>query len=86
MSYNKNLYVLFCSPNINWVINSMVIRYFENMACVWKKGNSQNFLGGKPVGNRSLGSLRLGYHNYTAMGIFYKRSVGGHGLGPCGSG
>jgi hypothetical protein len=48
----------------------VVSRYLKNIACVWKKGNSYNFLGGKPVGNRSLGSLRLGCHNYTIMGFF----------------
>jgi hypothetical protein len=70
MPYNKNLYDLFCSPNIIWEINSVVIRYLENISCVWKKGKPYNFLDGKPGGNKSLGNLRLGCHNDTETGFF----------------
>ena len=52
----------------------MVIRYLENMACVWKKGNSYNFIGGKSGGNRSLGIFRLGCHIYTEM--YFLQEVG----------
>jgi hypothetical protein len=54
----KELYALYSSPNIIWVIRSRRLRWAEHVARMGKRRGAYRALVGKPEGRRPLGMPR----------------------------
>jgi hypothetical protein len=56
--HNKELYPLYSSPNIIWVIKSTRLRWEGHVACMGERRGAYRALVGKPEGRRPLGRPR----------------------------
>jgi hypothetical protein len=56
--YNKQLYALYSSPNIIWLIKSRRLSWAGHVACMGKRKGAYRALVGKPEGRRPLGRPR----------------------------
>jgi hypothetical protein len=56
--HNKELYALYSSPNIIWVIKSRRLRWAGNIASMRERKVTYRVLVGEPQGRRPLGRLR----------------------------
>ena len=52
--YNKELYALYTSPNIIWVIKPRRMRRAGNVACIGQRKVAYRLLVGKPLKKRPL--------------------------------
>jgi hypothetical protein len=83
--HNKELYVLYSSPNIIRVIKSRRLRWVGHVARMRESRGAYRALVGKPEGRRPLGRPRRIWDDNIKMGL---REVGwgGHRLDQSGSG
>jgi hypothetical protein len=76
--HNKELYALYCSPNIIRVIKSRRLRWAGHVARMGKRRGAYRALVGKPEERRQLGRPRRKWEDYNEI---IRREVGwGHGL------
>jgi hypothetical protein len=52
--HNEEIYALYSSPNIIWVIKSRKLRWAGHVACMGKRRVAYRVLVGKPEGKRPL--------------------------------
>jgi hypothetical protein len=83
--HNKELYVLYSSPNIIWVMKSRRLRWAGHVARMGERRGAHRVLVGKPEGRRPLGRPRRRWEDNIKMDL---REVGwgGHRLDRSGSG
>jgi hypothetical protein len=71
--HNKELYALYSSPNIIWVIKSRRLRWAGHVARVGKRRGAYRALVGKPEGRRRLERRRRRWEDSIKMDL---REVG----------
>jgi hypothetical protein len=72
--HNKELYALYSSPNIIWVMKSRRLRWAGHVACMGERRGVYRALVGKPEGRRPLGRPRCRWEDNIKMDL---REVGG---------
>jgi hypothetical protein len=82
--HNKELYALYCSPNIIRAIKSRGLRWAGHVARVGERRGAYRTLVGKPEGRRPLGRPRRRWEDNIKMD-FREVGLGGHGLDQSGS-
>jgi len=67
--HTEELYDLYSSPNIVWVIKSRRMRWVGCVACMWEWRGIYRVLVGKPKGKRPLGRPRHAWEDNIKMGF-----------------
>jgi hypothetical protein len=67
--HNKDLYVLYSSPNIIWVIKSRILRWAGHVARMEERKGAYRALVVKPEGRRPLGRTRLRWEDNIKMDL-----------------
>jgi hypothetical protein len=67
--HNKELYALYCSPYITWVIKSRRIRWAGNVARVGDRRCAYRVFVGRREGKRPLGRPRCRWENNIKMDL-----------------
>jgi hypothetical protein len=75
--HNKELYAVYSSPNIMWVIKSRRLRWAGHVARMGERRGAYRALVGKPEGRRPLGRPRHGWEDNIKMDF---REVGWGGV------
>jgi hypothetical protein len=75
--HNKELYVLYSSPNIIRVIKSRKLRWVDHVTRMGERRNVYRVLVGKPEGRRPLGRPRRRWQGNVKMG--FGEAGWGHG-------
>jgi hypothetical protein len=82
--HNKELYALYSSPNIIWVIKSRRLRWAGHVARMAERRGAYRALVGKPEGKNHLKDP--GVDGKIILKWIFGRLNGGHGLDQSGSG
>jgi hypothetical protein len=75
--HNKELYALYSSPNIIWVIKSRKLRWTGHVACMGERRGTYRALVGKPEGRRPLRRPRRRWEDNIKMDL--REVAWGHG-------
>jgi hypothetical protein len=67
--HNEELYALYSSPNVFWVIKSRKINWARHVACKGDRRCAYRILVGKPEGTRRLGRPRHRWEDNIKMDL-----------------
>jgi hypothetical protein len=67
--HNKELYALYSSPNVIYVIKSRRLRWAGHLACMGKSRSAYRVLVGKPEGRSPLGRPRRRWEDNIKMDL-----------------
>ena len=56
--HNKEIYDMYSSPNVIWVIKSRRMRWLGHVACTGNRRGAYKVLVGRPEGEKQLGGPR----------------------------